>query len=614
MKRSLVRCAATGATLLAACAPQPAPRTAPVPASLPVPAAPAAPPAPTREQVADSVGRRVTALADEYMAALMERSPELATQLGVDGARNDRLADNSPAAVRAWEAREDAWLAGIGAVDPASLEGRNEMITYAVLRETLESSRQMRVCRNELWPVSQINGLQTTLPFLAQIQPVGSAEARAQTLARWHAVPRYVDTEIANLREGARTGYTAPKVNVRRVVAQLDGLVSGPAAKSPFMSPADRDSAAGPEFRRELQAVVAAEVVPAIRRYRDFLRDEYLPAARENIAVSANPGGAECYRAAVRNYATVSPTPQEVHQMGLRQMERIQAEMTEIARRSFGTGDVPALLQRFRTDPKYMFRSRQEMVAYARGALDRAKQKIPQYFGILPRADVIIDPYPEFQEASAPGGEYFSPAEDGSRPGIYRINTYEANKQSRVGLESTAFHETIPGHHLQGAIALERKDLHPIARFLYNSGYVEGWGLYAERLADEMGLFSSDLDRMGLLSNEALRAARLVVDPGMHALGWTRRQAIDYMLAHTADSRQSIEAEVDRYINWPGQATSYMIGNLEIRRLREQARQELGAKFDIREFHDRVLENGSVPLPLLRHNIERWIAAKKQAG
>lgn len=589
MKRPLIHCAFAGAALLAPCAP-------------------------AQAQVADSVGRRVTALADEYMAALMERSPEFATQLGIAGARNDRLTDNSPAALRAWEAREDAWLRQVSTVDPAPLEGRTEMITYGILRETLEASRQMRVCRNELWPISQLNGLQTGLPFLAQIQPVGSADARAQTLARWRAIPRYVDTEIANLREGVRTGYTAPKVNVRRVIAQLDGLVSAPAAKSPFMSPADRDSTAGAEFRRELQGVVASQVVPALRRYRDFLRGEYLPAARENIAVAANPAGAECYRAAVRNFSTVSPTPREVHETGLRQMERIQAEMKQIARRSFGTSDVPALLQRFRTDPKYMFRSRQEMVSYARGALDRAKGKIPRYFGILPRADVVIEPYPEFQEASAPGGEYFNPSEDGSRPGIYRINTYQANKQSKVGLESTAFHETIPGHHLQGAIAQERKGLHPIARFLYNSAYVEGWALYAERLADEMGLFGSDLDRMGLLSNEALRAARLVVDPGMHVLGWSRQRAIDYMLAHTAESRQSVETEVDRYINWPGQATSYMIGNLEIRRLREQARQELGPRFDVREFHDRVLENGSVPLALLRRNIERWIAAKKQGG
>jgi uncharacterized protein (DUF885 family) len=253
------------------------------------------------------------------------------------------------------------------------------------------------------------------------------------------------------------------------------------------------------------------------------------------------------------------------------------------------------------------------MVDLANGAIARAKAAMPRAFGILPKSDVVVEPYPEFQEASAPGGEYINPSDDGTRPGIYRINTYQPEKQSRVGLESTAFHETIPGHHLQIAIAQERPGAHPVTRFLFNSGYVEGWALYSERLADEMGLFSSDLDRMGLLSNEALRAARLVVDPGMHALGWSRQQAIDYMLRHTAESPESAAREIDRYIVLPGQATAYMTGSLEFFRLREKAKAELGARFDLREFHDRVLEDGSLTLPMLREKAERWIAEKKAA-
>jgi uncharacterized protein (DUF885 family) len=225
-----------------------------------------------------------------------------------------------------------------------------------------------------------------------------------------------------------------------------------------------------------------------------------------------------------------------------------------------------------------------------------------------------VEPYAEFEERSAPGASYNSPADDGSRPGIYKINTYEPEKQTRVGQESTAYHEAIPGHHLQLAIAQERQGAHPITRFLGNSGYTEGWGLYAERLADEMGLFSADLDRMGLLSNEALRAARLVVDPGMHVMGWTRQQAIDYMLQHTAEGRGAVENEIDRYIAWPGQATAYMIGNLEIRHLREMAERELGPRFDIRVFHDKVLEDGSVTLPMLRDKIERWVRETRAGG
>jgi uncharacterized protein (DUF885 family) len=437
---------------------------------------------------------------------------------------------------------------------------------------------------------------------------VGTPALREQALARFRRLPKFIDNETARLRAGLARGYSAPKLNVRRVIEQLDGLLSTPAAASPFYSAAQRDST--PEFRRAWEAMIAGEINPALRRHRDFLRDEYLPAAREAIAVSALPNGAECYRAQLRAFTTLDLDPRQVHQTGVEQIARTDAEMRAIARRSFGTSDVPALLAAFRTDPRYTFRTREEIVAYSARALERAQREMPKWFGRLPRARVVIEPYREFEEKSAPLGAYDSPSEDGSRPGIYHINTYEPEKQTRVGAESTAFHEAIPGHHLQLAIAQERRDAHPITRFLGNSGFSEGWGLYAERLADEMGLFSSDLDRMGLLSNEALRAARMVVDPGMHVLGWTRQQAIDYMLAHTAETRGSVEDEVDRYIVWPGQATAYMTGSLEIMRLRQMAQRELGPRFDIRAFHDRVLEDGTVTLPMLREKIERWVAEK----
>jgi uncharacterized protein (DUF885 family) len=243
----------------------------------------------------------------------------------------------------------------------------------------------------------------------------------------------------------------------------------------------------------------------------------------------------------------------------------------------------------------------------ARDAVARAKAAAPQWFGLLPRADVIVQPVPAFSEASAPGAFYTNPAEDGSRPGTYSINLRGAETAPRAGIEATAFHEAFPGHHLQSALALERTTLHPISRYIYLSGFGEGWALYTERLAEEMGLYSGDVDRMGLLSNEALRAARLVVDAGMHGLGWSRDQAIQYMLDNTAESRESVTSEVDRYIAVPAQATSYMLGNLEIRRLRAQAEQAMGDRFDVKAFHDRVLEDGSVPLSMLRAKIERWI-------
>jgi uncharacterized protein (DUF885 family) len=305
-------------------------------------------------------------------------------------------------------------------------------------------------------------------------------------------------------------------------------------------------------------------------------------------------------------YHSSSPkTAKEVHALGLQQMDGLMAEMKTIGERTFQTGDVAKLLQEVRTNPTYRFRNRQEKIVVSQAALTRAKQAIPSRFNLLPKADVVITPYPKYREKNAPN-EYNPPAEDGSRPAVFFISAYQAEKQSRVEDESTAFHETIPGHHLQIAIALERKDIHPIGRYIANSGYTEGWALYAERLADEMHLFSSDLDRLGLLSSQALRASRLVVDSGLHVLGWSRQQAIDYMLAHTAESEHVVTSEVDRYIVWPGQATSYMIGMLEIRAARAEAEKAMGSRFDLKAFHDRVLEDGAVPLTFLRAKIRRW--------
>jgi uncharacterized protein (DUF885 family) len=276
--------------------------------------------------------------------------------------------------------------------------------------------------------------------------------------------------------------------------------------------------------------------------------------------------------------------------------------------RSFHTSDVKAVLERLRTDRRYLFKSRQELIDYSAAALLRAKAAAPNWFGLLPKADVRIEPYPAYRERNAPG-EYNAPAEDGSRPALFYISAYQAETKSRAGIESTAFHETIPGHHLQNAIAIERKEIHPIGRYIGSSGYAEGWGLYAEMLADEMKLFSSDVDRLGMLSSQAFRASRLVVDTGMHVFGWQRQQAIDYMLARTTETPDDVASEIDRYIIWPGQATAYMLGMLEIQRLRAEAQQKLGSRFDIKAFHDRVLEDGAVPLGYLTEKIRNWIAA-----
>lgn len=553
--------------------------------------------------------RPIETIADEYVRAWFERHPEWATAEGVAGADHSRLTDRRPGATAAWEAREDAWLDEVRASNSAGREGAAEVV-YDFLRERLEASVGLRALREELWAVSAtFNSWQAGMALVARLQPVETPEDRAAALARFRGLPEYLEDEIANLKEGLERGYRAARVNVEGAIEQMDALLATPTAESPFFLPALRTD--DPGFVRELTEVVES-LRPAIARYREFLVEEYLPAAREEVAVSADAGGMAAYRAAVRMNVSVDLPPEEIHAIGHRELESIEARMREIAELSFGTSDVRGLLERLRSEPEYTFDSREEMIEVARAAVARAGEAMSDWFGLLPRAGIEVEPYPPFQEKSAPGGQYNPAPDDGSRPALYLINTYGAERHSRAGLESTAFHETWPGHHLQVALAKESAASHPITRYFGVAGFIEGWALYSERLADEMGLFTNDVDRMGLLSNEALRAARLVVDSGLHALGWSRERAIEFLVAHTTEPRSTATAEIDRYIAVPGQATAYMLGRNEILRLREEARERLGADFDIAEFHDRMLEDGGVTLGFLRRKIGRWL--EERAG
>jgi uncharacterized protein (DUF885 family) len=552
-----------------------------------------------------AVARSVNDVADAYLHGYLDAFPENSLSLGARDPHPDQLGDHSLPALKRWEQREDELLANLKKISIAPIDDRPEALTYKFLQHLLESSIGFRTCRTELWNVSPTwTGWQASLPVTAGMESTDTPPKQQNALARWSQMPKYLDDEVENLREGIKLGYTAPKGNVKSVIGQVEAMLAAPVGASPFVQMAKDDA---PGFKKQLEDLERAKTRPAIARYRDFLKSTYLPAAREEIGVKSNPNGLACYAAAVKYHATVDMAPQQIHDLGLAQMEKIQAEMKEVGKRAFGLEDPKAILTLVKTDPKYRFKSREELIKTAESAVARAKAEVPKWFGHVPSAPVIVEPYPAYLEKTAPGGQAVAPTADG-KPGKYLLNAYKATEQSRAGLESTAFHETYPGHHLQGAIALEQEHLHPIQRYFFLSGFGEGWGLYAERLADEMGLFSSDVDRLGLLSNEALRAARLVVDSGMHALGWTRQQAIDYVLAHTTETQARVEAEIDRYIAVPGQATAYMIGNLEIRRLREEAKQKLGPRFDIKTFHDIALEDGSLPLWVLREKIERWVA------
>lgn len=555
---------------------------------------------------ASAAGQRVTELADSYMESWLEAFPENATYFSLPGARHDRLTDNSLAALQAWQKTEDELASQLSRVDAETLWGTPEWVTYGFLREALEASRGLRVCRNELWPANQMIGWQTNATVLASMQPVGTADLRAQALARWRSLPRYVDTEIANLREGIRLGYSTPKRNVQLVLEQLEGLLVIPIAESPFYDPATRDE--DPAFRKDWEELVRDGIQPAIRRYRDYLEDEYLPAAREPQTVAANPDGARCYAASLRSYTTLDRSPREVFDAGQRAVEEREARMQELGRKVFGTGDLAQIRQRLRDDKENRFATRDEILADSRAAVERARKAIPGWFGRIPKADVIIEPQPEFQEKSG-SSQYFPASEDGSRPGTYQINLYKPEDQDRGRVESTAFHEAWPGHHLQLALAQERAQAHPVTRFLFNSGFAEGWARYTEALADEMGLYSSDRNRLSMLAGVP---SGMVVDTGLHALGWSREQAVEYALSKQSNmTPEGASSYVDRIAVLPGQITTYGVGEREIVELRERARQALGESFDVKEFHDRVLENGSITLGMLREVVERWIGEEE---
>ena len=557
---------------------------------------------------AGSADARVVVISDAYVADVFDERPGSVARLRPPGARYDALPDDSLAGVAARERRRAAWLKELRGFARGSLGEDGARLAYDLATSRLADDEALGVCRFERWRVSQmLNGWPVAFADMAMAQPVETPELRAQALARYAALPGYVDAQVDALHVGLAEGYSAPRLVVDLVVGQLDGLLAAPPESDPFASPAQRSDDAA--FRERFLALVRDDVKPALRRYRDFLASEYAPRARTAPGVASNPDGAACYRAALRWSTALDLDPAAVHERGLSALAEIEAEMQTISARSFGGAPLPELMQRLRSDPTFLYQDREQVLALAEAAMNRAWDALPRAFGRIPEARAILEPIPAFQERTA-APHYLQAALDGSQPATYRVRLYEASRQSWTIGESTAFHEVVPGHHLQIALANENTTLPRIARFLFTSGFSEGWALYAEQLADELGLYTSDADRLGMLSNRAWRAVRMVVDTGLHVRGWQRQRAVDFLLAHTALSPDQAAQEIDRYIAWPGQAPSYLLGYEEIRALRAEAEQRLGPRFDLRAFHDTVLGGGSATLPVLRARVERWMASR----
>jgi len=542
----------------------------------------------------------VTRLADTYVSEFVARFPERAEGTGL-ATRHDRLSDNSLSALDEWHAREDELAQREEAIDAHAPLGRPEWITLGFLREALTASRGARVCRRELWPATHYFGWLDGFADLAASQPVGSEQARRDALSRFSMVARYLDTEVVNMREGVRLGFTTPRASVDRLTAQLDALLAKPVTTWPLFSPATRDG--DTSFGRAFAELLDTQVAPAVRRYRDYLKDEYRARAREDLALSALPNGAACYRALYRLNTSLDRSPEEVVQIG----ERAVAQNTEaalaIGRVRLGAADLHSLVDKLEHAPH--FASADEKLAFARATVDRAREAAPRAFLALPQADVHIEPYPA-EIAAGMLDSYRGPTE-GRSYGVYRINLLSFARDTPAGAEKVAFHETIPGHHLQNALASALPDGHPITKLVKVTAFMEGWARYAEGLAEELGLYTSDEARV---SRRLWPARGMVVDPGLLLFGWSRERAAAY-ITEGGWPAATAESMVDRIGVRPAQLTAYDSGGLEIMALREEAERQLGPRFDLKRFHQAVLQHGAVTLPMLRELVEEWIQQER---
>ncbi len=554
------------------------------------------------------------ALADRFWEHYLAAYPTWATVIG-DRRFDDRLDDPSQAGVAARLAWLDEIAAGARAIDPARLPPTERVTREMLVDEAANHAASLRTGIDE-WTVDPLQGPIMTILDTVDYQTIRTPEDGRAMVERWRGIGRYFDALRANLREAAADGKVAVVKPVERMLDILRGLEALPADEWKLAAPASAELEGWSEadrgrFRASLMEAVREIAIPGFRRYRETLEREVLPAARpeDRPGILHLPGGSEAYRTAIRVHTTLDLDPEQIHATGLAEIERLDAAFVELGSRVLGTTDLPSTLAALRDDPRLRFSTADEVFETAKRSLARAQGAIGDWFGRIPNAACVVVPVPSHSEVHQTIAYYAWPAIDGSRPGRYYINLHAPETRPRYEAEALAFHESVPGHHLQIAVAQELPGLPAFQRMLGSTAFAEGWGLYTERLADEMGLYSSDMDRFGILSYDAWRAGRLVFDTGIHALCWTRQQAIDFLARHSALGANNIANEVDRYIVWPGQALAYKVGQLEILALRDAAQARLDGAFDIKAFHDLILGSGAVSLPILRSLVDDWLGA-----
>jgi uncharacterized protein (DUF885 family) len=559
---------------------------------------------------------RLAAFIDGYFEYAMLEHPELATYIGLPTG-HDRWTDQSLEAIERRKRDTGRAIEGLRSIPRAELQGEDRL-NYDLILDSLTLSVAGQRFPEEYLAISQLSGVQQDAARMFSMMPTTTVRQYENILARLRGVPERVDQTLVLLAQGLAAGITPPQVTLRDVPQQVLNVIPEEPLTSPLLNPFTRFPATIPapeqeRLRSEAVRVYSENVAPAYRRLHAFLVETYLPGARESIAMKELPEGESWYALRARQATSTELSPREIHQIGLAEVARIRGEMDRVIAESGFDGDFSAFTELLRTDPRFYFDDPEELLRTYRDIAKRADAELPKLFGLLPRLPYGVQAVPAHAERSQTTAYYTPGSLEAGRSAIFFANTYALDTRPKWEMEALTLHEAVPGHHLQIAIAQEQQDLPWFRRFGGYTAYIEGWGLYAESLGEEMGFYQDPYSKFGQLTYEIWRAIRLVVDTGMHALGWSREQAIEYFTANSGKSGHDIVVEIDRYIVWPGQALAYKLGELKIKELRAHAAAQLGDAFDLRAFHDTVLGAGALPLSVLDTRVREWVAAEKAA-
>ncbi|MGL6161622.1 DUF885 domain-containing protein [Microbulbifer sp.] len=558
---------------------------------------------------------QLQSIIDDHWQYSLKEDPIMAGRMGVPD-YNDRLPAVAPEDRARRLKKEKQFLARLEAIDAAQLSEpdrvNRDLLTW-VLRNSTES--------NELFlgriPLNTFYSFYTSALDASDGLAMNRTADYQDYIARIRDFDRYFNENIANMREGIKSGFVLPKIVVEGIAPTVRAQVYDDPKQSSLYEPFENMPASIPQkeqqrLRKAGERAIKETAIPAFARVADFLEGDYMRAATETLGAEQLPGGKAYYRHTIRTYVTLDMDPAEIHKIGLAEVQRIRAEMDELIEASGFDGDFKAFTKFLRTDPQFYAKTPEELLKEASFIAKRIDYRLPGFFGKLPRLPYGIVPVPDEIAPNYTTASYNPAAIGGVRGGAYWLNTHALDQRPLYELPALTLHEAVPGHHLQNALSQELENVPDFRRNLYLSAFGEGWGLYSERLGKEMGIYTTPYEHFGRLSYEMWRAARLVIDTGIHSQGWTRQQALDFLADNTSLSKANVRAEVDRYISWPGQALSYKMGEIEIRELRARAEKALGDQFDLREFHDAVLANGALPLSILEAQMERFIAQSKK--